>query len=101
MVLLGLKKIGGWSGLKAQVPANFIDGLRQVLPGTAHAGTHSAGATLVLLLVGVVLGGATWCTDFRLLQIPMAAKDVASARRAPINAAAVRIFVPLLLVLPG
>ncbi len=29
MVLLGLKKIGGWSGLKAQVPANFLDGLTQ------------------------------------------------------------------------
>jgi SSS family solute:Na+ symporter len=101
MVLLGLKKIGGWSGLKAQVPANFLGGLTQVLPGTAHSGTHSAGAGFVLLMVGVALGGATWCTDFRLLQIPMAAKNVESARRAPINAAAVRIFMPLLLVLPG
>jgi solute:Na+ symporter, SSS family len=71
--------------------------------GSAHSGAHSTGMGFVLLLVGVgvVLGGATWCTDFRLLQIPMAAKDVQSARRAPINAAAVRIFVPLVLVLPG
>jgi SSS family solute:Na+ symporter len=101
MVLLGLKKIGGWSGLKAQVPANFLDGLSQMTHGSAHSGTHSAGAGFALLLIGVVLGGATWCADFRLLQIPMAAKDVQSARRAPINAAAVRMFVPLVLVLPG
>jgi len=100
-VLLGLKKIGGWSGIKAQVPANFLEGVTQMTHGSAQSGAHSAGAGFVLLLVGVVLGGATWCTDFRLLQIPMAAKNVESARRAPINAAAVRIFVPLLLVLPG
>jgi SSS family solute:Na+ symporter len=103
MVLLGLKKIGGWSGLKAQVPAGFLDGLTQMAHGPAHSATHSAGAGFVLLLIGVglLLGGATWCTDFRLLQIPMAAKDAQSARRAPINAAALRIFVPLVLVLPG
>jgi solute:Na+ symporter, SSS family len=101
MVLLGLKKIGGWNGLKAQVPANFLDGLTQMAHGSAHSEAHSMGAGFVLLLVGVVLGGATWCADFRLLQIPMAAKNVESARRAPIAAAAVRIFVPLVLVLPG
>lgn len=101
MVLLGLKKIGGWSGLKAQVPANFLDGLTQMAHDSAHSGAHPASAGLVLFLIGLVLGGATWCTDFRLLQIPMAAKDVQSARKAPINAAAVRVLVPLVLVLPG
>lgn len=97
MVLLGLKKIGGWNGLKAQVPANIFHGLGS----SAHSGAHSMVAGLVLLLAGLVLGGATWCTDFQLLQIPMAAKNVESARRSPINAAAVRIFVPFVLVLPG
>jgi solute:Na+ symporter, SSS family len=103
MVLLGLKKVGGWSGLKAQVPTSFFRSLTQLPFGSAHSEAHSMGAGFVLLAVGVglVLGGATWCTDFQLLQIPMAAKDVQSARRAPINAAAVRIFVPLVLVLPG
>ncbi len=97
MVLLGLNKIGGWSGLKAQIPANLLHGLGS----SAHSGAHSMGAGIFILVVGLVLGGATWCADFRLLQIPMAAKNVESAQRAPINAAAVRIFVPLLLVLPG
>jgi solute:Na+ symporter, SSS family len=101
MVLLGLKKIGGWSGLKAQVPANLLDSVAQMGYSSAHSEAHSMGAGFVLLLIGVVLGGATWCTDFRLLQIPMAAKNVESAQRAPIVAAAIRIFVPLVLVLPG
>jgi SSS family solute:Na+ symporter len=92
MVLLGLKRIGGWSGLKAAVPANSF-----------HAGTHSMGAGAVVLAVGagLVLGGGTWCTDFRLLQAAMAAKNVEAARRAPMIAAALRVFVVIVLILPG
>jgi SSS family solute:Na+ symporter len=47
------------------------------------------------------MGGSTWCADFRLLQTAMAARDAAAARRAPLIAAALRIFVPLLFILPG
>ncbi len=99
VVLLGLKKIGGWSGLKAAVPASFL----HEWSGTAHAGAHPMGIGAVGLVVGVglVLGGGTWCADFRLLQTAMAAKDVESARRAPLIAAAVWVFVPFVLILPG
>lgn len=92
VVLLGLKRIGGWSGLKAVIPANSI-----------HAGAHSMGVSDVVLVVGVglVLGGGTWCADFRLLQAPMAAKNLEAARRAPMIAAALRVFVPIVLILPG
>jgi SSS family solute:Na+ symporter len=94
VVLLGLKRAGGWSGLKAAVPAGF-------LPGAGHTGAHSIGMVGLVLGVGIVLGGSSWCTDFRLLQTAMAAKNATAARRAPLIAAAVRIFVPLLLILPG
>ena len=96
VVLVGLKRAGGWSGLKAAVPAGFLH-------GGAHTGAHSMGIGVVGLVLGagIVLGGGTWCADFRLLQTAMAAKNVASARRAPLVAAAVRIFVPLLFILPG
>jgi SSS family solute:Na+ symporter len=92
MVLLGLKRIGGWSGLKAVIPANPL-----------HAGPHSMGVSNVVLVVGVglVLGGGTWCADFRLLQAPMAARNLEAARRAPMIAAALRVFVPIVLILPG
>ena len=103
MVLLGLRKIGGWGGLKAALPANSLHDLIHVSPGSFHAGAGpmGIGAVGLLLGVGLVLGGGTWCTDFRLLQTAMAAKDVESARRAPLIAAAVWVLVPLLLVLPG
>jgi SSS family solute:Na+ symporter len=92
IVLLGLKKIGGWSGLKAVIPVNSI-----------HAGAHSMGVSDVALAVGVglVLGGGTWCADFRLLQAPMAAKNLQAARSAPLIAAALLVFVPIVAILPG
>ncbi len=99
VVLLGLKKIDGWDGLKAAVPADFL----HAWGSAAHAGSHVIGVGAVLLVIGVglVLGGGTWCTDFRLLQMPMAAKSLESARRAPLTAAAVCVLAPLVLILPG
>jgi solute:Na+ symporter, SSS family len=103
VVLLGLKSIGGWSGLKAAASAASLQSLAQASPGAAHAGAHPMGAGVIVLVLGVglVLGGATWCTDFRLLQTAMAAKNVESAQRSPIIAAALRIFVPFVAVIPG
>ncbi|HEY1805323.1 MAG TPA: Na+/galactose cotransporter [Terracidiphilus sp.] len=100
VVFLGLKRIGGWSGLKT---AALAHDLGQASPGSLPGGAHSmgAGAIVLVLGVGLVLGGGTWCTDFRLLQTAMAAKDVQSSRRSPIIAAAVRVFVPLVVVIPG
>ena len=67
-----------------------------------RAGILWESAPLFLVVgVGIVLGGGMWCADFRLLQTAMAAKDVESARRAPLLAAAARVFVPLVLILPG
>ena len=103
IVLLGLKKIGGWSGLKAAAPAAPLHDLTNSFSSAAHAGTHpmGAGAIVLVLGVGLVLGGGTWCTDFRVLQTAMAAKNVKSAQRSPIIAAAVCAFVPFVLVVPG
>ncbi len=103
LVLLGLKRIGGWSGLKAAAAAGASHGLAPGSTAAAHAGAHpmGAGAIVLILGVGLVLGGGTWCTDFRLLQTAMAAKNVESARRSPIIAAAIRVFVPFIVVVPG
>ena len=103
IVLLGLKRLGGWSGLKAAAAAGSLHGLTQGSTAAAHVGTHpmGAGAIVLVLGVGLVLGGGTWCTDFRLLQTAMAAKNVESAQRSPLIAAAVRVFVPLIVVVPG
>ncbi len=101
IVLLGLKRIGGWSGLKAAAPAAFSHGMAQASSGAVNMHPMGAGLIVLVLGVGLVLGGGTWCTDFRLLQTAMAAKNVESAQRSPMIAAAVRIFVPFIVVVPG
>ncbi len=89
VAFIGLKNIGGFAALKSALPA-------AILP---HA--SSASVSLMALAAGLVLSAGYWCSDFRILQFAMAAKDPASARRIPLIAAALRLFVPLVLVVVG
>lgn len=97
IVLLGVYKIGGWSGLMKAVPAAYL----HATPGVGHADVWSIGTTGMGLVLGIVLGSGYWCTDFRVLQAAMAAENQNSARRAPLIAAFIRLFLPFLLILPG
>jgi len=106
MVLLGLRNIGGWSGLKASV--GLVDPrLLHEWKGVAHAGANPMGATMGIdaiglgLGLGLALGASYWCTDFRVIQTAMAAKNVESARRVPLIAAIAKMFLPFLVILPG
>ncbi len=91
MVLMGLNNIGGWSGLNAALPTAFSQDARAL-------NSHSI---VLVFLLGFVLTASHWTTDFRLLQTAMAAKCKESAGRIPLFAAAARLFLPFLLVLPG
>jgi solute:Na+ symporter, SSS family len=94
-VLLGLKQIGGWRGLMAQVPVSTY------LQQFAGARGASAPSIALALALGIAFSAAFWCTDFRVLQTIFAAKDAAAARKAPLVAAAGAVLTPLLLILPG
>ncbi len=92
VVMLGLRSIGGWGGLKASLAATN--------PGLLH-GSQNGGAGFEALGLGLILGASFWCSDFRVIQMAMAAKNVETARRAPILAAIPALLLPLLLILPG
>ncbi len=98
LVFMGLRNLGGWNGLKASV-ALVDPTLIHAWRGAARAGGVSMG--IMGLALGIVLGAGYWCADFRAIQTAMAAKDVDSARRAPLLASIPWIFLPFLLVLPG
>ena len=102
VVLLGLRNIGGWSGLKASLAATD-PGLMHASGGLLNAGANPMGIGNfgIAAGVGLVLGAGFWCVDFRVIQTAMAAKNVESARRAPLIAAIPSVFLPLLLTLPG
>jgi len=99
LVLLGLKNIGGWSGLKASVPVAYMHEWK----GVMHANTNPMGIEVIGLGMGLgfVLGAGYWCTDFLVIQTAMASKDMESARRVPLIAAVPKMLFPFLVILPG
>jgi len=92
MALIGLRNVGGLSGLSASIPGSFLH---------TALGLSFVPSMLFWCLFGLVLGAGHWLTDFRILQTAMAAKDVDSAGRIPLVAAGFRLVLPFLLVLPG
>ncbi|HEV2133968.1 MAG TPA: sodium:solute symporter family protein [Terracidiphilus sp.] len=102
LVLLGLKNVGGWSGMRSAVTA--IDPrMMHEWKGVMHASTNPMGIDMIGLGMGLgfVLGAGYWCTDFLVIQTAMASRDMDSARRVPLIAAVPKMFFPLLVILPG
>ena len=99
LVLIGLRNIGGWSGLKASVPLAYMHEWK----GVAHASTNPMGIEIIGLGMGLgfVLGSGYWCTDFLVIQTAMASKNMESARRVPLIAAVPKMLFPFLVILPG
>jgi SSS family solute:Na+ symporter len=99
LVLIGLRSIGGWSGLKASVPLQYMHEWK----GVAHASTNPMGIEIIGLGMGLgfVLGSGYWCTDFLVIQTAMASKNMESARRVPLIAAVPKMLFPFLVILPG
>ena len=99
LVLLGLRNIGGWSGLKASLPVQYMHEWK----GVAHASTNPMGIEIIGLGMGLgfVLGSGYWCTDFLVIQTAMASKNMESARKVPLIAAVPKMLFPFLVILPG
>jgi SSS family solute:Na+ symporter len=99
LVFLGLRNVGGWSGLKAALPASYSHSWQ----GMAHAGTNPLGVEAFGLVFGLgfVLSFGYWCTDFLVVQRAMAADSMTSARRTPLIAALPKMIFPFLVILPG
>jgi solute:Na+ symporter, SSS family len=99
LVLLGLKNIGGWSGLKAAVPVAYMHEWH----GVMHANTNPMGIDIIGLGMGLgfVLGAGYWCTDFLVIQTAMASHNMESARRVPLIAAVPKMVFPFLVIVPG
>src|ERR1700691_2711498 len=104
IAIVGLIEAGGWSGVVARIHQNF--------PGQDY--THMwrtlgsfSDNPMGINWVGVVFGwGAVismgyWTTDFLVVQRVIAAKDLRSAKMAPLIGAAFKMCVPFIVILPG
>jgi len=109
LVLLGLKDVGGWSGLTAKL--NTVATHACYAPGAwssswRHLDAASANPMGVewfglVMGLGFVLSFGYWCTDFLVVQRAMAANSMTAARRTPLLAAIPKMLFPVLVILPG
>ena len=109
LVIIGLKDVGGWSGLQARLATESV--ARGFDPGALteswqHMGNPAANPMGVewfglVMGLGFVLSFGYWCTDFLVVQRAMAADSMNSARRTPLIAALPKMVFPFLVILPG
>jgi SSS family solute:Na+ symporter len=109
LVLLGLRDLGGWSGLSAQLepvatsagyPAGaWSESWRHL--GSAETNPMGVEWFGLAMGLGFVLSFGYWCTDFLVVQRAMAAESMTAARRTPLLAAVPKMIFPLLVIVPG
>jgi solute:Na+ symporter, SSS family len=109
LVFIGLKDMGGWSGLKEKlIPVATAQGFA---PGTwtqswSHLDNASANPMGVewfglAMGLGFVLSFGYWCTDFLVVQRALSANSMSAARRTPLIATIPKMLFPALLIVPG
>jgi len=109
LVFLGLKDLGGWSGLTARLThvATSQGFAPRAWSSTwsemAHAAANPLGVEWfgVVMGLGFVLSFGYWCTDFLVVQRAMAAHSLTAARRTPLIAAVPKMLFPFLVIVPG
>jgi solute:Na+ symporter, SSS family len=97
--ILGLMETGGWSGLQARIAGSYT----HLWSTLGHFGDNPMGIhwTGIVLGLGWVISFGYWTTDFLVVQRVLAAKDIRSAKMAPIIGAAFKMMVPFIVILPG
>lgn len=99
LVYLGLKNVGGWNGLKQNLPVAYTHSWEGL--GSAHTNPMGIEAFGLIFGLGFVLSFGYWCTDFLVVQRAMAADSMLSARRTPLIASIPKMLFPVLVILPG
>src|ERR1700712_1718203 len=102
--ILGLIEAGGWKNLKAQIARNVgSSDYTHMWSTLGHFNTNPMGihwTGIVFGLMGVISFGY-WTTDFLVVQRVLSAKDLRSAKMAPIIGAGFKMLVPFIVILPG
>jgi SSS family solute:Na+ symporter len=108
--ILGLIKCGGWDNMLHKIQEN----VQVIHPHFAHAdftclwhnlGTFDNPMGInwfgMLFGQGIAIGFAYWCTDFLQVQRVIVAKNLRAAQNGTIIGAALKLCVPLIIILPG
>jgi SSS family solute:Na+ symporter len=99
LVIVALHDAGGWHNIKAQLQPNMTHAWKYMgNPDSNPMGLHFMS---LIFGLGFVMSFGYWCTDFLVVQRAMIAKNMRDAQRTPIIAAIPKMFMPLIVVLPG
>src|SRR3982750_3723750 len=102
--ILGLIEAGGWTGLQAQIARNLGTTNYTHLWSTLGSFTDNPLGipwTGIVLGLGWVISFGYWTTDFLVVQRVLSARDLRSAKMAPIIGAGFKMMVPFIVILPG
>jgi SSS family solute:Na+ symporter len=99
LVVVALHDAGGWANIKEVLQPELTHAWKYM----GSADTNPMGINFMSLIFGLgfVMSFGYWCTDFLVVQRAMMAKNMNSAQRTPIIAAIPKMFMPLIVVLPG
>lgn len=111
LTLIGLHQVGGWSGLKDKlmgVPSYNLTAADNSYyfhnwPATQLSGFDNPVISVIGITLGLgfVLSFGYWTTNFVEVQRSMAADSLSAARKTPIIGAFPKMFVPLMVAIPG
>ena len=101
--ILGLYETGGWSNLKVLIAQRASTEYVHMWSGLGSFHTNPMGIhwTGIVFGLGAIISMGYWTTDFLVVQRILTAKDIRSAEMAPIIGAGFKMFVPLIVILPG
>ncbi len=101
--ILGLIEVGGWHQLQLRVAQNASVEYTHLWStlGTFTGNPMGIHWTGIVFGLGFIISFGYWTTDFLVVQRVLAAKDLRSAKMAPIIGAAFKMFVPFIVILPG
>jgi SSS family solute:Na+ symporter len=101
--ILGLYEAGGWTNLKLQIAQRASVQYVHLWSGLGSFADNPMGIhwTGIVFGLGAIISMGYWTTDFLVVQRILAAKDIRSAEMAPIIGAGFKMFVPIIVILPG
>jgi SSS family solute:Na+ symporter len=102
--IIGLTETGGWHGMAARIVSRFPgQDFTHLWAGLGSFTTNPMGIqwTGIVFGLGFVISFGYWTTDFLVVQRVLSARDMRSAKMAPIIGSAFKMAVPLIVILPG
>ncbi len=102
--VLGLIEVGGWNGMVHRIATNWPgQDYTHLWKGLGHFSDNPMGINWagIILGLGFVISFGYWTTDFLVVQRVLSARDLRSAKMAPIIGSAFKMAVPFIVILPG